>query len=64
MFGHEKDGIMLARRFTIVCLLVAIFGMGLAMLVTEAKRPAYSWQAGTAPCLFENGLRCAQPMRR
>lgn len=30
---------MLARRFTIVCLLVAIFGMGLSMLVAEKSRP-------------------------
>ena len=29
---------MLARRFTIVCLLVAIFGMSLAMLVAEKSR--------------------------
>lgn len=29
---------MLARRFTIVCLLVALFGMSLAMLVAEKSR--------------------------
>ncbi|MEO3387814.1 hypothetical protein [Mesorhizobium sp. CAU 1741] len=31
---------MLARRFSIVCLLVAIFGMGLATLVAETSRVA------------------------
>jgi hypothetical protein len=30
---------MLARRFTMVCLVVAIFGMGLSMLVAEKSRP-------------------------
>ena len=29
---------MLARRFTIVCLLVAVFGMGLSILVAEKSR--------------------------
>ena len=29
---------MLARRFTIVCLLVTIFGMGLSILVAEKSR--------------------------
>ena len=29
---------MLARRFTIVCLLVAVFGMSLAILVAEKSR--------------------------
>ncbi|WP_315919495.1 hypothetical protein [Mesorhizobium sp. SP-1A] len=29
---------MLARRFTIVCLLVTLFGMGFALLVAEAGR--------------------------
>lgn len=30
---------MLARRFTIVCLLITIFGMSLAILVAEKSRP-------------------------
>ncbi len=34
----EGNGKMLARRFTIVCLLVTIFGMSLAMLVAEKSR--------------------------
>lgn len=31
---------MLARRFTIVCLLMSLFGMLFAVLVAEAGRPA------------------------
>lgn len=54
---------MLARRFTIVCLLIALFGIGLTALVTEASRPARSWQAGTVvPCIFEEGA-CRFPVR-
>jgi hypothetical protein len=33
---------MLARRFTIVCLLLSLFGMFFAILVAEAGRPARS----------------------
>jgi hypothetical protein len=29
---------MLARRFTIVCLLITVFGMGLSILVAEKSR--------------------------
>lgn len=39
---------MLARRFTIICLLVTLFGMGMAALVAEASRPTRSWEAGTS----------------
>lgn len=50
---------MLARRFTIVCLLLAIFGMGLANLVAESGRSGRSQPLGVvAPCLFRDGLRC------
>ena len=34
---------MLARRFTIVCLLMSLFGMAFAILVAEAGHPARSW---------------------
>ena len=34
---------MLARRFTIVCLLMSLFGMLFANLVAEAGRPTHSW---------------------
>lgn len=49
---------MLARRFTIVCLLMMLFGMGFAILVAEAGRQPRNWDqasAGTCkafPCRF------------
>ena len=44
---------MLARRFTIVCLLMSLFGMLFAILVAEAGRPARSWDlAGSNVCRF------------
>ncbi|WP_189526552.1 hypothetical protein [Mesorhizobium sp. M7A.F.Ca.ET.027.03.2.1] len=42
---------MLARRFTIVCLLVSLFGMFFAILVAEAGRPARAWdEASSRTC--------------
>ena len=35
---------MLARRFTIVCLLMSLFGMFFAILVAEAGHPVRSWE--------------------
>lgn len=53
---------MLARRFTIVCLLLTLFGMGFAILVAEASRPARSWEIGmVVPCAFADGFRWAPP---
>ena len=50
---------MLARRFTIVCLLMALFGMAFSMLVAQASRPAHSWDNGVArTCPAESGVRC------
>ncbi|HEY4193786.1 MAG TPA: hypothetical protein VGM46_14160 [Mesorhizobium sp.] len=34
---------MLARRFTIVCLLTTLFGMGFAILVAQAERQPRAW---------------------
>ncbi|MCV3210418.1 hypothetical protein OHD62_30280 [Mesorhizobium sp. YC-39] len=42
---------MLARRFTIVCLLLSLFGMLFAILVAEAGRPARSWDHANS-CRF------------
>lgn len=36
---------MLARRLTIVCLLLALFGMTFSALVANAERRARSWDA-------------------
>jgi hypothetical protein len=55
---------MLARRFTIVCLVLTIFGMGLASLVAQTGRLARSWEAGaSARCVFLQGGRCLPPQR-
>ncbi|MEW9806773.1 hypothetical protein [Mesorhizobium marinum] len=43
---------MLARRFTIVCLLVTLFGMAFAILVADAGRNTRQHlAAGAASCL-------------
>jgi hypothetical protein len=39
---------MLARRFTIVCLLMSLFGMLFAILVAEAGHPARPWETAGA----------------
>ncbi len=42
---------MLARRFTIVCLLMTLFGMAFAILVAEASRSERHYQtAGAHSC--------------
>lgn len=41
---------MLARRFTIVCLLTALFGMGFAILVAENGRPGHGWDQADLRC--------------
>ena len=56
---------MLARRFTIVCLLMTLFGMLFSMLVVQSSLPARSWEIGMAvPCVFDDGFRCAPPRRK
>ncbi|MFP1631547.1 hypothetical protein ACLB6G_07405 [Zhengella sp. ZM62] len=49
---------MLARRFTIVCLLAAALGSSLSILVAETARPARSWDAAVMPCLNVDGGLC------
>ena len=52
---------MIARRFTILCLTMMLFGMALAMLVAEKSRPVPSWQTGlSAACFSEQGLSCGR----
>ncbi len=50
---------MLARRFSIVCLLIFLFGAGLSILVAEASRPERG-QIVQSPvtCLFERSPIC------
>ena len=38
---------MLARRFTIVCLMLMVFGMLLSILVAKASRLPHSWDRGS-----------------
>jgi hypothetical protein len=50
---------MLARRFTIVCLLVTLFGMAFAILVAEASRPGRNYRtAGAGSCLLGSKIFC------
>jgi hypothetical protein len=56
---------LLVRRFTLVCSLIAMSGVSLAALVQHTSRPARSWEVNqVAPCVFHNGLRCLPPLRR
>jgi hypothetical protein len=55
---------MLARRLTIVSLLIVVFGLGLSVIVAETSRPAQGWEIGLfIPCVFEDGLVCRVPRR-
>ena len=50
---------MLARRFTIVCLLTTLFGMLFALLVAEASRTSRPRVIGmVVPCTIHDGIRC------
>ena len=52
---------MLARRFTIVCLIMAIFGLELAKLVAETPRPARARTAeAIAQCVFLPARDCGR----
>lgn len=55
---------MLARRLTIVSLIVVIFGLAFSMVIADGSRPARSWEIGLfIPCVFEQGLVCKPPRR-
>ena len=44
---------MLVRRFTIVCLLATLFGIGFAMIVAEAGRQPRNWnEIHAGKCIF------------
>jgi hypothetical protein len=50
---------MLARRFTIVCLVVTLFGMAFAILVAEASRTKRHYRtASAASCLLGQKIFC------
>lgn len=53
---------MLARRFTIVCLITALFGIGLAMLVAESRPSTYALNQHFNPgCASAMGMNCLPP---
>lgn len=47
---------MLARRFAIVCLMAAVFGMGFSTLVANTGRASSAWNGALPAC----GAPCAQ----
>lgn len=48
---------VLARRFTIICLIATIFGMGFANLVIS--RPAHAYKHEVANrCFLKTGIPC------
>ena len=49
---------MLARRFTIVCLVVMLFGMMLSSLVARSSRPTHQWQSAAPICIFDGDFGC------
>ena len=49
---------MLARRFTIVCLMLMVFGMLLSMLVAKASRLPHSWEEEANTCIFGDAANC------
>jgi hypothetical protein len=56
---------MLARRFTIVCLLITLFGMFFSMLVARAGRPPRVGETGVVTrCVFDQGFVCAPSDKR
>lgn len=54
---------MLARRFTIVCLLITIFGMSMAILVAENER-SRAQAAGFFLACDVGGINCRMPVQR
>jgi len=57
-----KETDMLARRFTIVCLLVTLFGMAFAILVADAGRTRqYTQTASANSCFAKPKIFCRSP---
>jgi hypothetical protein len=52
---------MLARRFTIVCLLMSLFGMFFAILVAETGRAPRSWDEASSKICH---IACANTLRQ
>jgi hypothetical protein len=53
------DMTILARRFTIICLFMGLFAVGLTMVVQQGERRSQTGAIGlTAPCPQPPGLQC------
>lgn len=52
MSNLTKGTDMLARRFTIVCLLTTLFGIGFAIIVAEASRQPRHWDEARSGTCF------------
>lgn len=55
---------MLARRFTIVCLLVFVFGATLAVFVAENSRPGHAQTSSYTQCEELGRSACFAPLHR
>ena len=55
---------MLARRFTIVCLLITLFGMGMSILVAEKSRTGRDQGVVYQFCDTGHAASCATGLRR
>jgi hypothetical protein len=49
---------MLARRFTIVCLLIALFGMSMSILVAEKSRVGRTHAGSFSACDMTSQIGC------
>ena len=54
---------MLARRFTIVCLVVMLFGMMLSSLVARTSRPTHRWESTAPICILGRDVVCTSSTR-
>jgi hypothetical protein len=51
---------VIARRFTIICLVAMIFALGFAALIEGATRPARAWESGRMQiCPMPHGAACS-----
>lgn len=55
---------MLARRFTIVCLLITLFGMGLSVLVADRSMRGPVQSGFFTACNTATGIGCPLSLRR
>lgn len=57
---------MLARRFSIVCLMMMFMGIGLSVLVAEASRPArvLDLKSPTSCLFFDAAPACGNALAR